>query len=89
MKSHLLPRTPPEAVKKSGGMEFGGRYHVQRTAKICLPKEALISCLSAVYELMPEAKWKSYFIYTGSSNGLSVVNRMSNSRSDSATPLRF
>jgi very-short-patch-repair endonuclease len=60
-----IPPGPPEAVKKSGGMEFGGRYHVQGTAKICLPKEAVISSLSAVYELVPEGKWKSYFIYTG------------------------
>jgi hypothetical protein len=60
-----VPLNPPEAVKKSGGMEIGGRYHVQGTAKICLPKEALTSSLPAVYELVPEGKWKSYFIYTG------------------------
>ena len=39
--------------------------HVQGTAKIYLPKEALISFLSAVYELMPEGKWKSYFYLRG------------------------
>jgi hypothetical protein len=49
-------------------MEFGGRYHVQGTAKICLPKEAVISSLSAVYELVPEGKWKSYLFTRVSSN---------------------
>jgi hypothetical protein len=63
-----FPRNPPclpEAVKKFRGPGNGKRSHVQGAAKIYLPKEALISFLSAVYELMPEGKWKSYFIYAG------------------------
>jgi len=57
--------TLPEAVKKFRGPGNGKRSHVQETEKICLPKEALISSLSAVYGLMPEGKWKPYFIYEG------------------------
>ena len=60
-----IPLHPPEAVKKFRGSGNGKRSHVQGTEKICLPKEALISSLSEVFELMPEAKWKSYFIYGG------------------------
>jgi hypothetical protein len=35
--------SPLEAVKKFSGQEIGKRYHVQGTAKICRPKEALDS----------------------------------------------
>jgi hypothetical protein len=44
-----IPLDPPEAVKKSGGMEIGGRYHVQATAKISRPKETQIPSLPAGY----------------------------------------
>ena len=44
-----IPLGPPEGVKKFSGREIGKLYHVQRTAKIFRPKEALTPSLSAVY----------------------------------------
>ena len=61
LKSPLIPRS----CEKIQGTGNGKRSHVQGTGKICLPKEALISSLSAGYELMPGGKWKAYFIYAG------------------------
>jgi hypothetical protein len=44
---NTFPITPtlalPEGVKKFSGREIGKGYHVQGTAKICRPKEALDS----------------------------------------------
>jgi hypothetical protein len=42
-------------VKKSGGVEIGGRYHVQGTAKISRPKEAQIPSLPAGYRTFATA----------------------------------